>query len=59
MYFQAEAVARAVAINGQVGFFNNISCGGIDLSDFYAGLYCFYRGGLGLLYDVIDLFVES
>lgn len=59
VYFQAEAVSRSVAVNGQVGFFNHLSGGGVDLCDFHAGSNCFYRRGLGLLYGVIDSFVKS
>ena len=57
--FQAEAVARAVAVNGQVGLVDYLPCGGVDLRYFHAGPYHFYRGGLGLLHHVVDLLVES
>jgi len=57
--FEAEAVSCAVAVNGQVGLVNYLSRGGIDLSDFHAGLYRFYRCCLSLLYDIVDLLIES
>jgi len=56
---KAEAVPRAVTVNGQAGLVNHLSCGGIDLGDFHTGLDCFYRGGLGLLYDIVNFFVGS
>ena len=59
VYFQAEAVSCAVAVDGQVGLFNHLSGGGIDRRDFHAGLDRFYRRGLGLLYDVVNLLVKS
>ena len=58
MDFEAEAVSCTVAVNGQASFFNHLSCGSVNFCDFHAGLDCFYRCGLGLFYDIIDLFVE-
>jgi len=59
VYFQAEAVSRAVAVDGQAALVNRLSGGGVNLSNFHAGPYHFYRGGLGLLHHVVDLLVES
>src|SRR4030042_7116470 len=42
VYFQAEAVSCAVAVNGQAGLVNPPPCGGVDLSYFHAGLDRFY-----------------
>jgi len=56
---KAEAVSRAVAVNGQASFINHLSSGGVHLCDFHADLYHFYRRGLGLLHHTIDLFVKS
>ena len=56
---KAESVPCAVGVNGQAGLVNDLPGGGIDLGDFHAGLDCFYRRGLGLLYDVVNLLVES
>jgi len=56
---QAEAVPRAVAVNGQVALFDGLAGGGIDFSQFDAGFDRCDRRGLGLLDDVIDSSIKG
>jgi len=57
--FQAEAVSGAVAVNGQIAFVDYLPGGGIHAFHFYPGPYRFYRGGLGLLHDIVNLLIKS
>jgi len=56
--FQAEAVTRAVAVDGQVGFGDSLAGGGVNLGEPGAGSDFLYRRSLGLLDDVEDLLEE-
>ena len=55
--FQAEAMPRAVAVDGQVALVDDLPGGGIDLGELDAGPDRLDCRGLGLLDDVMDLSV--
>ena len=59
MYFQAQAVSRAVAIYRQTASANHLSGGSINFGDFDPGFYHFYSSSLGFLHGIVNFFIKD